>query len=812
MIKNTMVFFVVFDLSSENNDMKENGLAEYQIKPYTFTDEVVDSYAGITFLFVLKGRVQLQSYGVSGYLNKNDLVIINRNSEYRVKGISDNIVIQLRISNHYFTRYYKNYFHYKYIVDDECFPQYKQKALKKLRWLIAKTMMVKVQSHSEMYLEANLLISNIMLTLVSYFQEENSADYPSISQYSDRMERILKSLEANYHLPLTLKSLSEKERLSVPYLSRLFKNEVGLGFSQYLTKLRFQHAVYDLMNSTKPIYRITEDHGFTDSKTFIELFKKQYHSTPSEFRKTHRNEANTSNDMQSFKSTNMQAKHFKNDVAVDALVPLLANIINSTEQTEAPEAFTRIESQVINAQQNIDGGLIAPQNYIVFIGDVLELLKSTIRQQLLHLKRYTEIHYVEVSHLISGAIIAPHIVTDEDYPTYSAYINIDTAIEFLKSNNLSLVSRIYFERARVNLDQYLQKIRQFIDHAVDSYGPEYVATWRFVFYTDIDMPDMHDYFAIFRQVKSVLQSIVPDVSVGIFYPRAEPDDLETLKKHVQALKTIDFFSFRANFHDLIEDVSLSNYESLQSEITYIEKKAEELKQKLHSLGIQVPTYLMEWNTLTGTTRRTNGSYFRGALIFQTLLGVSQHVSAIGVTLNTETQREASEHYIIDTNSIALYYIHLMPRPIFYVLKFLQDLKGQVIARGDDYLITECRDGYYIALVNPSIFNPHLSIEENMVSGFRRKKIVTITGLKRGTYQVKHYLFDQQHGALYHEYGRFKTRYRHDREMIESLQMTGPELTVYDEDIGAQGFSVLADFDINAIHFYKLHRANPKALE
>ncbi len=796
-----MVIFNIFDYYRNKLIMKDENLSEYQINTYTYQQNIPESYSGITFLFVLRGNIKLYNYGFSGTVSENELILINRNSDYSIQSDTNNIVIKLQISNHYFTRYYKNYFQYKYIIDADHFPEYKRKALQQLKWFIAKVMMAKLQANDEMYLEANNLISNIMLTLVSYFQEENIADYRPLSQYSNRMDRIVQMINANYHTPLTLKDLSEKEHLSIPYLSRLFKNEVGLGFSQYLSKVRFEHAVYDLINTNKPIYRLIEDHGFADSKTFIQIFKNQYHMTPSEFRKTHKTQHGTPNKQESIvRKTNTKEVQ----VSTKELLPLLAKIINTAEKPEPQDEFIHIESQLINIHQNKFKDNIPEQTYVIFIGDILELLKENVRNQLLHLKEVTPIQYVEVSYLISGNIISPDILTDEDYPTYSAYNNSDIAISFLHLNNISLVSRIYHENVTNDLENYIYKIKQFIQHAICTYGVDYISSWKFVYYTENKHVNIHDYFEKFDLIKTTIQSINPNIKVGLFYPAIEEDDFSELKNHQQALRTLDFFAFRANFHDLIDKLD-ANFEILQNEITYIENKAKMLKHQLKHLNINIPTYLIEWNTLTGNTRRTNGSYFRGALIFQTLIGVSRHVAAIGITLNTETQKETSTNYLINVNAIALYYIYLMPRPILFVLKFLHKLDGTIIAKGEDYLITEYQNGYYIVLLNPSIFNPYLSVEENMVSSFRRKKIVSITGIQSGIYQVKRHVFDQKHGALYNEYSRFKTRYGYDYEMIKDLQTTIPELTVYDETIGHHGFTVLSDFDINAIHFYQLQR-------
>ena len=50
---------------------------------------------------------------------------------------------------------------------------------------------------------------------------------------------------------------------------------------RYLQKIRLKHAYYDLIHTNMKINDIALNHGFKNVKSFENVFKKEYHTTPS---------------------------------------------------------------------------------------------------------------------------------------------------------------------------------------------------------------------------------------------------------------------------------------------------------------------------------------------------------------------------------------------------------------------------------------------------------------------------------------------------------------------------------------------------
>jgi YesN/AraC family two-component response regulator len=88
----------------------------------------------------------------------------------------------------------------------------------------------------------------------------------------------------NYGYALTLKEVANQVYLSPSYFSRLFKEEVGMTFVEYLSFVRVQKAKTLLRVSSLPIEIIANNTGFSNASYFATAFKKLVGKTPREYR------------------------------------------------------------------------------------------------------------------------------------------------------------------------------------------------------------------------------------------------------------------------------------------------------------------------------------------------------------------------------------------------------------------------------------------------------------------------------------------------------------------------------------------------
>jgi two-component system, response regulator YesN len=98
--------------------------------------------------------------------------------------------------------------------------------------------------------------------------------------------RALEYVEQNFTKEsLTLKEVAASVEMSPGYFSHTFKDEIGVSFIQYLTKLRMEKAKRMLNNPLSKTYEIAYNVGYNDYPHFSKTFKKHFGLSPSELRK-----------------------------------------------------------------------------------------------------------------------------------------------------------------------------------------------------------------------------------------------------------------------------------------------------------------------------------------------------------------------------------------------------------------------------------------------------------------------------------------------------------------------------------------------
>ncbi len=98
------------------------------------------------------------------------------------------------------------------------------------------------------------------------------------------MTEAKKIIERNFAEPIALETIAEALDLSSYYLSRVFSEESGFTLSNYITRVRMEHAVDLLRNPRKNISQVAQAVGFKDSHYFRKVFKAFFRKSPKDFR------------------------------------------------------------------------------------------------------------------------------------------------------------------------------------------------------------------------------------------------------------------------------------------------------------------------------------------------------------------------------------------------------------------------------------------------------------------------------------------------------------------------------------------------
>lgn len=103
-------------------------------------------------------------------------------------------------------------------------------------------------------------------------------------QTTSLIERAKKYIEDNYSKDISLDDVSKYVDITSYYFSKLFKEEVGENFIEYLTKLRIDRGKLLLKQKDLSIKQIGIDAGYSDPNYFSRIFKRYVGVTPTEYR------------------------------------------------------------------------------------------------------------------------------------------------------------------------------------------------------------------------------------------------------------------------------------------------------------------------------------------------------------------------------------------------------------------------------------------------------------------------------------------------------------------------------------------------
>jgi two-component system response regulator YesN len=124
-------------------------------------------------------------------------------------------------------------------------------------------------------------LAEVCLVLLAQMAERVRNRYGSGK--SPQVEKALRHIEGNFSKQISLEETADAVRANPAYLSRIFAEEMGQSFVDYLTALRIEFAKRELDRGERTIKEVAVASGYADPNYFSRIFKKITGFTPSEY-------------------------------------------------------------------------------------------------------------------------------------------------------------------------------------------------------------------------------------------------------------------------------------------------------------------------------------------------------------------------------------------------------------------------------------------------------------------------------------------------------------------------------------------------
>lgn len=749
-----------------------------------------------TILIVLKGSLFITIEETTDQVSEGEVYVINIGDRVLLDSNLEKICtyLELRINSVFFATQFPAFFYTRF----DCTPIQKEHgkmpAIAALRKQVAELCLVEFSDEPSKRLKITLFLTQIILSLVHHFQKEEVAEYhPSDNQ---KLREILNYIEEHYSENILLSDAAEYFFMSESSLSKFFKKETGEYFSHYVRTVCVKHSLSELLYTKKSIEQIALDSGFNNSKTYRQHFKKVFNDSPTHYRSSHLEQTKAPQKIKhDVQTTELQIK--------EILVPLYSYIQTGLEESHSSELSLQTKQLHIKTEPSAADYL--KKDVIIHVGSWEALASKKVQSEILDLKKQIGIKYISIQSLFTQIPLMVQIHQEAGMNSFPAFEQWDYILTFLESAQLN----IFFQLSLVEFNQLSVDVKdifcKFFRHVQNKFGTKMTEQWKVNCL--FKGQNLTEYYPEFLEVKKSLFEISPKIAVGAEIPLPDPffeqKDLKQTRFFCETIASkCDFLSFSAEPNYVFQNLD-STFPDLKNYHQYVLNKTFHIKHILKEYEIKLPLYLTEWNTLTGMTRNSNGTFFRGAIILKDLFMLDTLVSGFGFWLNIELYEKQTQERALKNDGLELFHFYSGKRPVYFCLWLARRMNGKVLSQGEEYLLTYVDGKYQLLLFNTNYFDPHLSSEEAFLESQAVTFEIELAAIKSAHYQIKQIDFNRHNGALFYKYENFHNAEALDLETQEYIVgSTRPKIKVFDTQID-ETFNYYVTLDTNGIVLLEL---------
>ncbi|MBW8347837.1 helix-turn-helix domain-containing protein [Bacillus sp. IITD106] len=750
----------------------------------------------IEIIFVLKGNLEVTINHDKYAISEGDVLLINFGHIHEVIGIDQNIIATFQIPIAYLKENVKGIENVNFdVFSGGPLPQEKKPILFIIRRLLAEMVQVKYKKDEAYELEMAARMLKLFAILLKQFKI--SAPEGIINEKNmERMLRIITYIDEHYQEPITLQTIAEREFLSLPYLSKFFKENIGLNFTSYVTSIRLKNAVEDLLhNREKPIAEIASFHGFSTMKSFYTAFKEKYHVTPNEYRKQYQPKVNVKNaDKLSF---NYLA--FNQSSALG----IISQYLNRSTLFEVPDVPSIETKNVMVDMARKTQKIKHTWKNLITIGKAKEGLHRDVQDQIRYLQQKCPFRYLRFHGIFDDAMMV-YYEDDEENPIFNFRL-VDQLFDFLLSIGLKpfvelgfmpsdLASdkskTVFYKKSYISppksLDRWCKLVDRFIRHCLNRYGLREVESWKFEFWNE---PELHifwsgtvaEYLDFYRRTYETIKLVSRNLQIGapgriitISSPLYQEDFFTYCREHncLPDFIPVHFYPHELICHTMDQenqapaflikayDQALIEFIGISPNPDLLADALENEKKMLAEAGLgELEIYLTEWNSTTYHRDLTNDTLYKAAYIVKNIVENLDRIDGFGYWVLSDNIEETAASPDIFHGGLGIIAQNGIPKAGMFAYELLAKLGDELITKDKGYVVTSGGGGYQILTYHYCHFDDLYAMgdtsfinETNRYNGFKDHKTlkmeIGLTDIPSGKYKMVKTVISRQNGSSY----------------------------------------------------------------
>ncbi len=641
---------------------------------------------------------------------------------------------------------------------------------------IAQMILHTIKSDSCTRMKLISAVTSILIRLIEAYGVKN-VDEGKNDYLRQQISTILNYLNDHTDEKITLSSAAQVLGFHPQYFSVFFKKHFQYTFVDYLTTLRINKSLNDLIYSDRSITEIALRHGFSSHKTYSAAFRKAYGITPSEYRKARQfDNGNAYLDDQNLDYFSFFQKYWDTDQT-----PSVGQRTLQRHLTLRPALLS-----------GSDAGNQLPE--ICFsLGRASSLLRADIQKQIR--EAAGELHFtaLRIRDIFSDDLYVYY--EDEEKNPIINWKYVDIIFDFLLELGIRPFPEIGFMprelaakkqyagwlyRPNVSLPKSFKKwsllIKSFMEHLLDRYGRREVLTWRFGFWTTPNLQfrdnywqeSREDFFLFYRITYFSVKNVDTEIRLGS-PDFSLPSGLDWYEAFFHYCREYDLHPSYLSTHlyNCMDDaLPATRHVSRQQEPQELNSSRDMAVSNITLLFGLLNNYQLD--TLPLVVSDWNLSYIHRDLVRDTCF-MAPHLLYTVIRLQGQVDTfcfhslsDISEDFMIDQKLFhggpGLMDYNGLKKASYYAFFLLHKMGRQVLSHGENYLLTRSDDGYQLLLFHYVYYDFLYSIDDhsslsytqryNIFESSEELVVHAILPVPAGRYTIKESRLNRQNGSVY----------------------------------------------------------------